>query len=384
VVVPLLKTTFDLCYDIWQYTVHHPHPIFILDMVFQILSHLARLRYDHVRLTAMKDVGKKSDELISRTGKLFTLLVELLQGGNVAKVSNITMQGRLRILFVTCEQINGILAVFIAAHLDLSWTNWSLANALLQVKLLLQVLSFNWNFIFIIRELVQPMKEKMALMRTASVITVFGGLFVLQRNILLGVIYAGIWHNPTLDKFGTNATLVLVIFFILLSPLSELLYFVSSLVGKVFEDIQQICVFLKGHTSDRLELEQLKRDSDQSRINKKIGFYGLSVVTQGIFLIILNVTNTFDYTEEAYYVRIGVTIYVCLSNVSKLSHLLYSVVFCRCCGWGSRDLLKQANHWHHACCCLWTGGLWFPCWIQATWCRFCCLTPCNCNQNDDH
>lgn len=388
IVVPLMKTTYDICYDIWQYYTNHPHPIFIVDIAFQIIAHVARLRYQQVRLTEMRNANRKLDELSHAPEVLVQKFQDLLGGGsNSSKLRNISTQTWLEIIQVTCDQINGIVGILLAAHLDLTWTDWSTSNALLQIKLLLQVLAFNWNFLMAIREIVNPLKEKMGLLRTANAVAYFGVLFVIQRNVLLGVIYAGVWHNPTLSRFGINATLALVIVYMLLSPLSELLYFVSNLIGYVFQDVQTICTHLKGHTSDHLETLQAVRDANQSRINKKIGFYGLSVITQVIFLLILNLTNTFDYTTEAYYVRVGVTIYVCLSNVYKIMYLFYSALFCRCCGWAVNwekgNLGKQANHCQHACCCIWTAGLWAPFWISAC-CHFGCLTPCgNCCSKDN-
>jgi len=387
IMMPLLKTTYDIGYDIWQYNANHPHPIFIVDIVFQIIAVIARWRYQAVRLAEMRNANSKLDELASAPEILAKKFMDLLGGGSNSKLRNISAQTWLEIIQITCDQINGIVGILLAAHLDLTWTDWSTANALLQIKLLMQVLAFNWGFLMAIREIVNPLKEKMGLLRTANAVAYFGILFVIQRNVLLGVIYAGVWHNPTLPRFGVNATLVLVIIFMLLSPLSELLYFVSNLIGYVFHDVQTICTHLKGHTSDHLEILQAVRDSNQSRINKKIGFYGLNVITQVVFLLILNLTNTFDYTTEAYYVRVGVTIYVCLSNTYKVMYLFYSALFCRCCGWAINwekgTLGKQANHCQHACCCIWTAGLWAPFWISAC-CHFGCLTPCGkcCEKND--
>jgi len=265
IVAPLLKTTFDLGYDLWQYANLHPHPIFIVDIVLQIVAHVANVFYERAHLKEMKDIQVQQDHLSSRAAKLVDLLAQLLKGRNVANVRNISTQGRLRILSITCEQINGIVGVFLAAHLNLVWTDWSTNNALLQIKLLMQILSFNWSFIMLVRGLVQPMKRNMQLVRTAEQITRFGASFVIQRNVLLGVIYAGIWHNPTLSIFGTNATLTLVIIYMLLSPLAEMMYFTSSLIDYVFVDIQAKCVTSKGHSCDLIELEQLQRNTDRRR-----------------------------------------------------------------------------------------------------------------------
>lgn len=380
-VAPLLKTTFDLCYDVYQYTLHHPHPIFIVDIVLQIVAHLAKLRYDHVRLEEMKNIGAKGDSLTNHIVRLVSIFANLLSGKSVASRSNISSQGILRVIWITCEQINGVVGIFIAAHLNLNWSDWGTQSALLQIKLILQVLSFNWSFFMLIRGLVGPMKQKMLLVKTADQISRFGFFFVVQRNLLLGVLYAGIWHNPTLDIFGTNATLTLVVIFLLVSPVADMFYFISSLVDYVFEDVQYICVHSGGVACDYLDYMALSRNTDQKRINNKIKFFTLSVLSQVIFLIILNVTNTFSYTTEAYYVRVGATIYVCLSNSSKVLHLSLSFLFCRCCGWGSKNVEKNVVHWHHACCCFWTAGLWAPCWLGASY-RCCCLTPCACDEQE--
>ena len=38
---------------------------------------------------------------------------------------------------------------------------------------------------------------------------------------------------------------------------------------------------------------------------------------------------------------------------------------------------KQVNHCMHLMCCVFTGGLMFPCWLAAC-CGCCCHQPCQC------
>jgi len=66
--------------------------------------------------------NSKLDELASAPEILAKKFMDLLGGGSNSKLRNISAQTWLEIIQITCDQINGIVGILLAAHLDLTWT----------------------------------------------------------------------------------------------------------------------------------------------------------------------------------------------------------------------------------------------------------------------